>query len=149
MSNVINQKLSLTFGTLKSGLIGFVSVLMAGHSTALASDTYICGVKVAYSVSDGQLQRHPLASEYEGEVFTVDRQTGDIAGSAFTSANWLGRREVLDYGSKQQSFKLVFVTPPYVSVRLLIVNEFDEGANKQFFLTDNSNSYTGFCHHGQ
>ena len=91
-----------------------IALAFAVNSTiASAASDYICEVKAAYTLSDGLLGRHPSSNAFEGKIFTVDRHTGQIEGHPlFSSSGWLGKKQVLDYGSRQQSFKMLLVTPP-------------------------------------
>jgi hypothetical protein len=76
--------------------------------------------------------------------FFVDRTNGRIRGDVFSSAGWT-TTQVLDNGSSQQSFKALYLSSPYVHVRVLVVQEFDEGKSKSFVLLDDGDFISGTC----
>lgn len=122
-----------------------LAAALACNSLPAYSKTYSCVVQGAYQVEKGALERHPLANHYVGERFEIDSETGRMTGDGFASTQWMGRKEILDPGSSEQSFKLLFVTPPFVSVRLVTVNEYDPGPMKNFLIMENNSTFTGMC----
>jgi hypothetical protein len=109
---------------------------------------YICTVRSAYKVDNGVLSPSATAGSFIGELFRVERRTGRILGSLFASDSWKGEK-VLDPGSNTQSYKVIFVTPPHVSMKLLVVDEYQKGSMKDFVLVNNSDVYAGQCFHAK
>lgn len=94
----------------------------------------------SYDVSNGA----PMGGPFIGQSFLVERSTGEISGSLFEPDSWDGER-VLDSGSDGQSYRVIYPSPPKVSARFLVVNEYREGRMKEFVLMDNSTVYAGLC----
>jgi hypothetical protein len=101
---------------------------------------YNCTLQRSYDVSKGA----PTGGPFIGQSFLVERSTGKISGSLFELDSWDGER-ILDSGSDGQSYKVIYLSPPKVSARLLVVNEYQEGRMKEFVLMDNSTVYAGLC----
>jgi hypothetical protein len=85
-----------------------------------------------------------LGESMVGKEFFVDRTNGWIRGEVFSSAGWT-TTQVLDNGSSQQSFKVLYLSSPYVHVRVLVVQEFEEGESKSFALLDDGDFFSGTC----
>jgi hypothetical protein len=68
------------------------------------------------------------------------------AATFFLLRGWT-TTQVLDNGSSQQSFKALYLSSPYVHVRVLVVQEFDEGKSKSksFALLDDGDFISGTC----
>jgi hypothetical protein len=111
--------------------------------SAQSSAAYKCIVKNAYASKDGKLVPHQLLASFANKEFVVDRANGRMLGT-FSSAGW-ETVKVLDFGSKEQSFKVIYVSGGYVQVRLLVVREFDAGASKDFTVAENDDVFTGVC----
>jgi hypothetical protein len=91
----------------------------------------------------GRIERTDLTKNLLGKEFIVDRRDGRMLGDIFSGEGW--NSKVLDYGSRQQSFKAEYTSAPYVHVHLLTVQEFMSGNQKDFFLLDEGNLITGSC----
>jgi hypothetical protein len=113
-------------------------------SAAASSTAYKCTIKNALTTSQGKAVQHGLAETMVGKEFFVDRTNGRIRGDVFSSAGWT-TTQVLDNGSSQQSFKALYLSSPYVHVRVLVVQEFDEGKSKSFALLDDGDFISGTC----
>lgn len=107
---------------------------------------YYCTVQSAYKVDSGVLSPSGLAASFVGHPFLVERSTGQVSGSLFETDSWEGEK-ILDPGSNTRSYKVIYATPPNVSVRLLVVSEYQEALMKEFVLVDNLNVYSGQCEH--
>ena len=88
---------------------------------------------------------------YEGKEFTVDRQTGIMAGTLknlFTT-----KPVVIDIGSDQNSFKAVTTmrrdqgAGVGSNVYVLVVREFEKAPRKPFLFLDNEDTFIGTCQH--
>lgn len=115
------------------------------EASAQSSAAYKCTVKNAYALKDGKLFPHQLLSSYVNKEFVVDRANGRMLGT-LSSALW-ETVKVLDAGSKEQSFKAIYVSGGYVQVRLLVIREFETSGSKDFTIADNDNVLTGICTH--
>ncbi|PWE78847.1 hypothetical protein XF30_20980 [Bradyrhizobium sp. SUTN9-2] len=115
------------------------------ETSARSSAAYKCIVKHAYALKDGKLFPHQLLSTYVNKEFVVDRADGRMLGT-LSSALW-ETVKVLDVGSKEQSFKAIYVSGGYVQVRLLIIREFDTSALKDFSIAENDDVLAGVCTH--
>jgi hypothetical protein len=120
----------------------------ASPTSAIPFASYVCTVKNVYALKkEGTLEEnatHLLVSE--GSTFVVERKTGRMLGD-LSSTGWIGRNEVLDLGSGSQSYKALYVSPPHVHVRLLLIKEYEEGDEKPFLFVEDTDIYTGLCRH--
>jgi hypothetical protein len=65
-------------------------------------------------------------------------------GAGFSSTVW--RSKVLDYGSTEQSFKVLYTSSEgFMHVRLLQILEHMAGRTKDFIFTDGNEVHTGHC----
>lgn len=129
-------------------LAPLVALSRISHSQELSGEFigYSCTMQSAYEVDRGGVSPAAQKGSFVGQSFLVERSTGRIDGSLFESDRWeVG--SVLDLGSNAQSYKVIFVTPSHISVRLLVVDEYQESPTKEFILMDNSYVYTGLCEH--
>lgn len=97
----------------------------------------------AVTAGNGAILRNEFTKTFVGKEFVVDRRNGRILGDIFSSQGW--EPKILDYGSGQQSFKAQYISTPYVHVRVLIVQEFMPGNQKDFVLLDEDNLISGKC----
>lgn len=104
---------------------------------------YDCTMRSAFELKDGALSPASMAGSPVGPSFFVERSTGQMIGYSFESADW--ETKFIEPGSNAQSFKVLFATPPHASLRLLVVNEYQEGRMKEFVLMENSTVYAGQC----
>jgi hypothetical protein len=88
---------------------------------------------------------------YEGKEFTVDRQTGIMAGTLKMSSTT--KPLVIDAGSDQNSFKAVTTmrrdqgAGAGSNVYVLVIREFAKGPGKPFLFVDNEDTFVGTCEH--
>ena len=88
---------------------------------------------------------------YEGKEFTVDRQTGIMAGTLKMSSTT--KPLVIDTGSDQNSFKVVTTmrrdqgAGAGSNVYVLVIREFAKGSGKPFLFVDNEDTFAGTCEH--
>jgi hypothetical protein len=109
---------------------------------------YECEVKQVFDVDGGELR--PVTKDIRvGQRFTISRESGEIVGGG---AYALYRRQgwkafdVLDRGSKAQSFKLLTVSQgPFTTITLVTVKEYEEEEQKTFIYYDNFSVSTGLC----
>jgi hypothetical protein len=92
------------------------------------SSGYRCTVKDAVMALRGTIWRNDLTKSYIGKEFVVARSNGRMLGG-FASGHLMGP-QILDSGSRQQSFKVEYTSEPYVHVRLLTGNKFMDGNQK-------------------
>jgi hypothetical protein len=129
----------------------FAVSVLAGASTfgnaAEESTGYKCRIKHSLALArDGSPQCSASAEVFHNMEFIVDRASGRILGEAINTRSWLGKREILDKGSSQQSYKLLYTSPPpFVHVNLLQVEEYQAGAEKPFLFVMNTVTHTGTC----
>lgn len=128
-------------------LLPLVALSEPSHSEEVIKEMigYRCTLRSAYEVEGGAQSPAVMARSPIGDAFIVERSTGQIIGKSFVSADW--EVKAIEPGSDAQSFKVFFVTPPHVSLRLLVVNEYQQGRMKEFVLMENSTVYTGLCEH--
>ncbi|WP_126257778.1 hypothetical protein [Bradyrhizobium sp. LVM 105] len=122
-----------------------VVLLQTLEASARSSAAYKCTVKNAYALKDGKLVPHQLLSSFVNKEFVVDRANGRMLGT-FSSALW-ETVKVLDAGSREQSFKAIYVSGGFVQVRLLVIREFDTSTSKDFTIAENDDVLTGICTH--
>lgn len=88
---------------------------------------------------------------YVGKEFSVERRTGVMAGALKNS--FVTKPEVIDQGSEMNSFKVVATmrrdqgAGAGSNVYLLVIREFEKGAEKPFLFIDNDEIYSGTCKH--
>jgi hypothetical protein len=121
------------------------TLLATAAAISQGSATYICVVKGSYALEDGELRISNQAQLLKNLKFNVNRQTGEMRGTAgFESKAW--STKILDYGSSEQAFKVSYVSSyGFVHVRLLQIQEFSSGRNKDFIFTDGTEVHTGAC----
>ncbi|MEQ1579502.1 MAG: hypothetical protein ABL964_02830 [Steroidobacteraceae bacterium] len=127
-------------------------VVLVAPATASAIEDYRCTIErvIAASGTGGPVQ-DLMDRTYVGKEFTVERETGLMAGalknSFFTSPH------VVDRGSTENSFKVVTTmtreqgTGAGSNVYVLVVNEFAKGERKPFIYLNNDLAYIGDCIH--
>jgi hypothetical protein len=118
------------------------TALLIGVANAHSSG-YRCTVKDAVTADAGVIRRTDFTKSFVGKEFVVDRSNGKMLGDFASGIGW--DPKILDYGSSQQSFKVAYTSAPYVHVRLLNVSEFGAGNQKDFFMTDEDNFFSGKC----
>jgi hypothetical protein len=131
----------------RAGAVCISILLSLAPQQANAFSAYKCTIKDAYEVIRGTLEPHRLGNRYYvGGEFVVDHATGKMSGK-ISSLGWIGRNEVLDFGSNEQSYISLYISPgPYINVRLLTIQEYREGSVKDFVFTTNGEEvFTGTC----
>jgi len=121
--------------------------LFAGKVYA-GQEGYVCTIAKRHSIeNDGTLDsavRTPIVKKILESEFTVDRQSGKIIGVYVSTGGY--KTEVLDIGSKQQSFKVLARSAfGFLHVMYLEIQEFSDEPYKPFVLIDGSVIYTGRC----
>ena len=127
-----------------------VTILFFFSCGAFAGElTYICEIKqIAELSDDGEIISKNIGDIYKsriGNKFTIDRNTGDMIGTPFTTKSYK-TINVLDKGSKENSFKSIVLShPPNMWVMYIQVKEFHKGKLKPFWGTEGGNLYSGLC----
>lgn len=129
--------------------VGMVA-LVAATTNAWASSDYLCTIERA--VSAQQSESHAKYTQmYIGKQFTVERQTGLMAGALKNS--YVTAPQVISYGSTGESFKAVTTmrkdqgAGAGSNIYALTIDEYQEGPVKPFIFLENSDAYLGQCEH--
>lgn len=126
-------------------LLAIVAVLM-WTSNALAGPDYRCTIANAVASTE-----KPENKMYVGRQFTVDRQSGVMAGALKNA--YATDPQVIDYGSETNSYKVVTTMKQDQgvgagsSVYALTINEYQTGARKPFLFLSNDDAFLGWCEH--
>jgi hypothetical protein len=129
----------LTLGVLVIG-----TALAERETKAEESSGYKCTIKHSLELGDdGSPRPHSSAEAFRNMEFIVDRTSGRLLGDI--SSQWWRKHEILDRGSDQQSYKVIYITEPTVHVNLLQVQEFQVEAVKPFLLVNDTDMHTGTC----
>lgn len=131
---------------IQNALIGILAGMFIEVQQANAFSAYKCTVKNSYELKRNGMVPHRLSKLHINREFVVDQATGRMQGD-LSSASWIGKNEVLDIGSNEQSYKAIYISPPFVHVRLLQIKEYDRGPIKDFILTEDTEVLTGTCTH--
>lgn len=130
-------------------LIGLPLILI-GH-VAVAQD-YMCKIdRVVLGQSNKAKQEQILTQRYKGKEFSVNRRTGVMSGALKNS--YLTEPEVIDSGSKENSFKVINSlrleqgAGRGTNVYVLVIGEYQEGPAKPFTFVENDEVYFGSCRH--
>lgn len=127
-----------------AGMVAVIAVLGAGNAWALPD--YRCTIERSESVAESS-----LANLYVGKQFTVERNTGLMAGALKNS--YFTDPQVIDYGSSENSYKVVTTMRKEQgagagsTVFALTINEYKDGARKPFIFLANLDVYMGWCEH--
>ncbi|WP_373018665.1 hypothetical protein [Thiomicrorhabdus sp.] len=110
--------------------------------------SYACKIAGEYRVEskDGKLTTpKPNAKLYEGKDFNVDRKSGVVLGAIDNSS--YEKKVVLDRGSKQQSFKLIWYsyTGFGAAANYLTIREYEESEKKPFSAIIDWEVLSGTC----
>jgi len=113
------------------------------------SDSFKCTVLDAASVSsEGKLDMtNGFVNIYKDKKteFVVDRGTGRILGKLISNHNPYGSPEILDRGSKNQSFKVLTIYKPFVQVDYLYIKSWVDAPKKPFYFLSMEGLITGTC----
>lgn len=128
----------------RTSLLAAPSLVMT-NSWAITDEGYKCVIKARYELGDqGYLEQRQKDTWIGKEVF-IDRTTGKETGlHNFTR----GQPQVLDRGSKEQSFKVFTIgqaESEFPMLQVIRVNEYSSLNNKPFMETSRTGIYTGTC----
>jgi hypothetical protein len=125
-------------------------VALVGATSAWAVTDYRCTIE--RTVSAVESESHSKYSQmYIGKQFTVERQSGRMAGALKNS--YVTDPQVIDYGSAEESFKAVTTmrkdqgAGAGSNIYALTISEYQEGAKKPFIFLENGDAYLGNCEH--
>ena len=80
----------------------------------------------------------------EGSEFVVNRRTGSYTSTYLKNEDW--KKYILDYGSKEQSFKLLSTsTGGFMHSQYLQIEMYVDSYAKPFYLTDGTSVFSGIC----
>ena len=123
----------------------FVLLMLASINAYSEYDTYSCVIKQSQFVSNqGMLADQPRHKNLVGEGFSVDKNTGVIVG-ALTTDNLGAQPSIIDYGSKDQAFKVIIPYYPETTVDLLLIEEYSSNNQKPFTFITLGSIFTGLC----
>jgi len=126
----------------------FVIILILIFSfQAFAFNDYKCLINnVVTANSEGELIEIGDKSVIN-KIFTVDRKTGAMAGPI--KNNYFSNPEVLDYGSQENSFKVLSTMKNEITTNIyvLTVEEFADSSKKPFVFLSNTDVFYGYCEH--
>lgn len=113
-----------------------------------ANGDYQCHIQTIGNPDGHGSNRKYLEKNFLGKIFTVDRSTGVMTGAI--KNDYVGKPTVIDYGSKENSFKVLSslskeakTAGTYVTV--LVVEEHSESNKKPFTYMDNLDVLFGYC----
>ena len=118
--------------------------LLASISTA-GELTYDCYIKNIYSLGDnGELQESGFQNVFEGDEFSVSRETGKIIGKTLTTS-LAKNTSVVNSGSDIDSFKAVAIFNR--QIQIIEIQEYKETIAKPFIAASMGGVgiVTGFC----
>ena len=125
-------------------LIGLVAALGCGQ--AMAATDYRCTIERTVAAS-----KSSLSHIFIGKQFTVERQTGVMAGTLKNT--YVTAPQVIDYGSTENSFKAVTTMSKEQgagagsAIYALTINEYQDGTRKNFIFLQNDEVFLGWCEH--
>ncbi len=126
-------------------LVFFISLISFASITEAGVLRYECVIKKVYDVNDaGMLEISSFQSQFEGNKFSVSRETGKIVGQTLTTILSKNTR-VINYGSKENSFKALAEFEGQIQV--IEIQEFREGNEKPFVASSMGGAgiVTGIC----
>ncbi|ESS71830.1 hypothetical protein MGMO_88c00420 [Methyloglobulus morosus KoM1] len=130
-----------------------IFIVLSLYSTIIsATEGYKCHPKQALGREDDGILRETGYTKILLNInteFVVEKATGKIIGSkGFDNSNGLyGSPKVLDIGSKEQSYKVLTIYQPKVSVAYLEIEEFNKNSSKPFTFMDSGIIISGTCEH--
>ena len=121
----------------------------------LLAQSFRCILKEVKSLSvGGEFDAHPLESLLLDQEIIVDRQTGKVFHNQFGNESYT-QRQVMDYGSKHSSFKVVAYSSlgvrqgddetPFRNMTVLQVHTHVEGLEKPFVVLTSGSLGYGVC----
>ncbi|MGH8419974.1 MAG: hypothetical protein ACRER8_22275 [Pseudomonas sp.] len=133
-------------------LTAAVSSFAFGSAQPVDMRDYLCTIQRVTSSLYAAGDRHELDKKvYVGKTFTVNRLTGAMSGALRSSP--VAQPIIIDYGSSENSFKVVTAMNPQQSpgpgtfLETLVVSEFIESAQKPFVVASGETIYLGVCEH--
>lgn len=134
------------------GAAGAFGIGVAAWASVAQADAffsaYECEFLTASTLESGRLVQSKFTKDYLANKIYVDHNTGEIVGKFFASSYWTGEHTLIDRGSDEQSFKVMFLSGgTYRHVMLLEVMEYAAGPQKPFLLVDDTDVFTGICTH--
>lgn len=129
-----------------------LAVLLAWCSVAQSQDWQDFKCTISAVISAPKLppaQEAFLNSTYVGKEFTVERQSGRMAGALKVLSPVAP--QVIDPGDKDNGFKMVATMRREqgaghgTAIYSLAINTFDDAPAKPFLFTNNATAYVGTC----
>jgi hypothetical protein len=120
-------------------------VLTLSAQAFAGKDEYICTILQIQALhSSGNF--NTLDSYLLGKSFSIDRDTGEVAGKPFANKSYKEIR-VLDRGNEKNSYKhIVTSPPPNILFQYVYVRESINGPEKPFWGTDDGDKvFSGVC----
>jgi hypothetical protein len=139
----MRQRASIVVLSILSGLVSL-------PGAAQTSSDYKCVIE-RIETANNDADAKALYQSYIGKEFTVERKTGIMAGAL--KNNYVTEPVVVDFGSKENSFKVVTTMRRDQGVGagsnayILTVNEYVESERKPFLFAHNDAAYFGYCTH--
>ena len=120
-------------------------LIVCGSNYAFAIDAYKCTIDYTATLQDnGDIQESDFTKLWLGKEFVVDKGTGRIKGG-LSNDNAFGKPQIIDYGSKEQAFKVLTIFKPSTTINYLYIEEFNENQEKPFMFIDGTNIFSGKC----
>lgn len=122
-------------------------VLTSPAQSFAGTDGYICTIKQIQTLdSSGKFIMTKGAWSRIGDQFSINRDTGKIHGSAF-STKYFKETRVLSRGSKENAYKEIIVSnPPNIWVKYIYVKEFESSPEKPFWGSEDGYMiFSGIC----
>lgn len=124
-------------------LSALFTVLLSSRAYA-AQEGYVCHIDAFSRLQNDGTMNLDTTDPIVGKEFTVDRRSGEVLGRYISSNGF--RTEVLDAGSKQQSFKVIAKNSfGFLHIMYLEIMEFSDQLSKPFLLVIGSVVYSGRC----
>jgi hypothetical protein len=124
-----------------------IMFLMITSGNLIAADDYKCLITNAIEPNQqGQIDEIGDKSVI-GQMFTVDRITGVMSG--VLKNNYINSPVVVDYGSVENSFKVVTIMKNNITsnIHALTIQEFIKGSKKPFIYLHDATAFYGVCTH--
>ena len=99
-------------------------------------NTYKCKILQAIEMTDNGLMKEPdgFWKRKIGETFTINRNTGEMIGSPFSTESWLGGVKILNPGGNGNSYMAMVISGgPNISINYIYVAEYKEQLIKPFW----------------
>ncbi|QPD02489.1 MAG: hypothetical protein Nkreftii_000263 [Candidatus Nitrospira kreftii] len=124
-------------------LSALFTMLLSGGVHA-GQEGYVCRIDAFSRLQNDGTMNSDTKDPIVSKEFTVDRRSGKILGRYLSSNGF--DTEVLDAGSKQQSFKVIAKNSfGFLHILYLEIMEFSDQLPKPFLLIAGSAVYSGRC----